>query len=43
MFALIRRVLGLGWRARVRALEQRMARVEGAQQAFSQFAQDARR
>jgi len=37
------RILGFGLRPRVRDLEQRMAKVEGAQEAFRQFAQDARR
>lgn len=39
----LKRIIGMTWRARMRDLERRMDKVEGAQTAFRQFAQDARR
>lgn len=39
----IKRVLGIGWRARMRNLETRVARVEGAVAAFDQLGRDVER
>lgn len=40
---ILKQIVGLGWRARVRDLERRMDKIEGAQSAFRQFAEDSRR
>lgn len=41
--AILKRILGLSWRDRVRDLERRMDKIEGAQMAWQQFAHDAER